>query len=410
MKKEINFSFEEHNYECILEAKDKENIKILIKEDNLPKFGKTLNLNEIYEQIRAFKEYSMEEFFSALDELAKDNITMSESSDKYFLDFAFKVLKKERHLKFEVNEISTSKEEIIQDLLKRCLNNKKRIENLEKEIDKLKYPKEVIETANDFFNKGVEFGKEGKYEEALEYLNKAIEKYPNDHRFFSNRGLTCFLLSQFNEALEDAEKAISINPEKVFPYFIKGKALEGLQRNKEALDAYKLGLEKDKNNESLTQAIKELELFTNFKISNIKKKDQKEKDELGEIHSLLLLKDGRISVGHKEKRRDGEVIREAGTEIYGQIMYNKIMFIKGLGPYQTELKDGNLLIGSTYLLSIVKLNKSTYDVLQSIKTDKIQNNTLELYNGLLASFNAYYIYFYKKLVMNILSFRLMNLV
>ena len=157
-----------------------------------------------------------------------------------------------------------------------------------------------------------------------------------------------------------------------------------MRRNKEALDTYKLGLEKDKNNESLTQAIKELELFTNFKISNIKIKDQK--DELGEIHSLLLLKDGRISVGHKEKRRDGEVIREAGTEIYGQIMYNKIMFIKGLEPYQTELKDGNLLIGSTYLLSIVKLNKSTYDVLQSIKTDKIQNNILELYNRAFSKF------------------------
>ena len=136
----------------------------------------------------------------------------------------------------------------------------------------------------------MEFGKEGKYEEALEYLNKAIEKYPNDHRFFSNRSLTCFFLSQFNEALEDAEKAISINSEKVFAYFIKGKALEGLRINKEAFDAYILGLEKDKNNESLTQAIKELELFTNFKISNIKIKDQKEKDELGEIHSLLLLK------------------------------------------------------------------------------------------------------------------------
>ena len=63
MKKEIEFSFEEHNYECILEPIDKETIKILIKENSLPKFSKTINLNEIYEQIRAFKEYSMEEFF-----------------------------------------------------------------------------------------------------------------------------------------------------------------------------------------------------------------------------------------------------------------------------------------------------------------------------------------------------------
>ena len=63
MEKQIKFSFEEHNYDCILESTDKKNIKILIKEDSLPKFSKTINLNEIYEQIRAFKEYSMEEFF-----------------------------------------------------------------------------------------------------------------------------------------------------------------------------------------------------------------------------------------------------------------------------------------------------------------------------------------------------------
>ena len=124
---------------------------------------------------------------------------------------------------------------------------------------------------------------------------------------------------------------------------------------------------------------------------------------------MLLLKDGRISIGHTVKKRYGEVIRETGIEIYGQTIYNKIMFIKGLGPYQTELKDGNLLIGSDNVLSVVKLNKKTYDVLQNIKTGKIKN-TIELYNGFLANFNAYYIYFYKKLVMNILSFRLMNLV
>ena len=46
MKKEIKFSFEESNYECILEVIDKENIKILIKEDTLPKFSKELNLKE----------------------------------------------------------------------------------------------------------------------------------------------------------------------------------------------------------------------------------------------------------------------------------------------------------------------------------------------------------------------------
>ena len=151
-----------------------------------------------------------------------------------------------------------SKDEIIQDLLKRCLNNKKRLENLIKEIDSLKYPKEVIQTATDYFDKGMKFGDEGKFEEALDCFNRAIETYPKNHRFFNNRSQACFLLSQFNEALEDAEKAISLNPENSKAYFNKGKALEGLRRNKEALEAYNLGLEKDKNNESLIEGMKEL--------------------------------------------------------------------------------------------------------------------------------------------------------
>ena len=82
-----------------------------------------------------------------------------------------------------MNEINISKEEIIQDLLKRCLNNKKRIENLEKEINILKYPKEIIEAANNCFDKSKQLIKEQKYEEALDYLNKAIEYYPNDASF-----------------------------------------------------------------------------------------------------------------------------------------------------------------------------------------------------------------------------------
>ena len=260
MKKEIKFSFEEHNYVCILEPTDKENIKIVIKEDDLPKFNRDLNLKEIYEQIRAFNEYSIEEFFSALDELAKDNINMSKSSDKYYLDFTFKVLKKEKHLKLEINEVSISNTEIIQDLLKMTQNNEKRLKNLEKEIKKLKYPDEIIKIANDLFNKGKEYGCEGKFAEALDCFTKAIEKYPYDPKFYSNSSLIHFILSQYNEALEDAEKGILINPEYEKIYWNKGQALEGLGKNKEALDAYKLGLEKNKNNEELIEALKNLEI------------------------------------------------------------------------------------------------------------------------------------------------------
>ena len=68
----------------------------------------------------------------------------------------------------------------------------------------------------------MKFGDEGKFEEALDCFNRAIETYPKNHRFFANRSLICFLLSQFSEALENAEKAISLNPENSKAYFKRG--------------------------------------------------------------------------------------------------------------------------------------------------------------------------------------------
>ena len=72
-----------------------------------------------------------------------------------------------------------------------------------------------------------------------------------------------FNLSEFNEALIDAETAISINSYYAKAYLRKGKALEGLNKAEEALETYKLGLEKDKENSQLLQASKKLESTLN---------------------------------------------------------------------------------------------------------------------------------------------------
>ena len=78
------------------------------------------------------------------------------------------------------------------------------------------------------------------------------------------------------------------------------------------------------------------------------------------------------------------------------------MFIKGIGPYQTELKNGNLLVGSFYYFSIVKLDKTSYEILQNIQTKGKIYNTIELSNGVLSN-HCDNIFFMKKMVINILS-------
>ena len=120
-----------------------------------------------------------------------------------------------------------------------------------------------METAKDWKDKGNVLVKEKKYKEALDCYSKAIEIDPNDPILYSNRSLMHSNLSEFDEALKDAEKAISIKPDYAKAYLRKGKALEGQQKLKEALDTYKLGLEKDKQNTQLLEASKELEATIN---------------------------------------------------------------------------------------------------------------------------------------------------
>ena len=123
-------------------------------------------------------------------------------------------------------------------------------------------------TAKEWKEKGNALVKEKKYKDALDCYTKAIEIDPNEPILYSNRSAMHFNLSEFNEALIDAETAISINSYYAKAYLRKGKALEGLNKSKEALETYKLGLEKDKENAQLLQASKELESTLNNPLLN----------------------------------------------------------------------------------------------------------------------------------------------
>ena len=120
-----------------------------------------------------------------------------------------------------------------------------------------------METAKDWKEKGNALVKEKKYKEALDCYTKAIELDPNDPILYSNRSAMHLNLNEFGQAITDAEKAISIKPDYAKAYLRKGKALEGQQRLQEALDTYKLGLEKDKTNAQLLEASQELEAQIN---------------------------------------------------------------------------------------------------------------------------------------------------
>ena len=120
-----------------------------------------------------------------------------------------------------------------------------------------------METSETWKEKGNALVKEKKYKEALDCYTKAIELDPNNQILYSNRSAMHLNLFNYEQALIDAEKAISLKPDYGKAYLRKGKALEGLQKLKEALDTYKLGLEKDKQNAQLLEASSNLEATLN---------------------------------------------------------------------------------------------------------------------------------------------------
>ena len=272
MKKEIEFSFEGVNYICSLEEENKDNINIDISEGEEPKFSGKISLKEVYKQISAFDEYTMAEFFAAAEDLTKDKIKLEKSSDKYELDLAFKVIKKEKHLKIPIAQITQSEDALIKQITKIISNNNKKLDQLEQELSEIKkelnipdneeekkeIKEEDIKAANEWKEKGNAFVKEQKYKEALDCYTKAIICNPKEPILYSNRSAMYCNLEEYELSLKDAEKAMKLNPDYKKPYLRKGKALEKLNRKKEALEVYELGLQKDPNDAQLRQALNDL--------------------------------------------------------------------------------------------------------------------------------------------------------
>ena len=115
-----------------------------------------------------------------------------------------------------------------------------------------------METAASWKEKGNKFVQERQYAEALNCYSKAIELDANDPILYSNRSAMYYNLNYFDNAIIDAEMAITLRPTYAKAYLRKGNALEGLKRYKEALDSYEAGLKQDPDNEQLIEAQKKL--------------------------------------------------------------------------------------------------------------------------------------------------------
>ncbi|WP_162532283.1 tetratricopeptide repeat protein [Candidatus Scalindua japonica] len=86
----------------------------------------------------------------------------------------------------------------------------------------------------EFYNKGIEFYKQGKYDQAGKEFNKAIELKPNDVYALYGLGNTYYCKAKYDDAVKVYTKAININPDYAKVHYSLSLAYSKLGMTREA--------------------------------------------------------------------------------------------------------------------------------------------------------------------------------
>jgi len=120
----------------------------------------------------------------------------------------------------------------------------------EDDVSALEYAEKLVTSrgeAKDWVEKGRCLNRLKRHDEALECLDKAIEKDSYDARAWRIRGDVLDDLERYDEAVESLDKAIKIDPNNASSWGIRGNVLINLERYEEALESYDRAIEIDEN-------------------------------------------------------------------------------------------------------------------------------------------------------------------
>ena len=66
--------------------------------------------------------------------------------------------------------------------------------------------------AEAYYNRGLAYGKKGKYDQAISDFTRALELNPGNARAYDRRGFAYGKKGQYDQAISDFTKALEINP------------------------------------------------------------------------------------------------------------------------------------------------------------------------------------------------------
>ena len=84
-------------------------------------------------------------------------------------------------------------------------------------------------------NRGAAYGQTGNYKQQIEDSSKALQLNPKDAVAFNNRGVAYGELGNYEQEIEDCTKAIELNPKLAVAYYHRGIAYHKLGNRKQAI-------------------------------------------------------------------------------------------------------------------------------------------------------------------------------
>ncbi|AEF95692.1 tetratricopeptide repeat protein [Methanotorris igneus] len=99
--------------------------------------------------------------------------------------------------------------------------------------------------AVEWYNKGWDLQDSGKYLEAIECYDKALEIEPDFVEAWNNKGLALYELGRYSEAIKCYDKALEIDPNFAVAWYNKGLALKAIGKYQEARKCFEKAYELD---------------------------------------------------------------------------------------------------------------------------------------------------------------------
>lgn len=228
-------------------------------------------------------------------------------------------------------------------------------------------------------NDGVKLSKLGKFEEAIECYDKAIEINSNFFLAWANRGLALFNLKRYEEAIECFDKIIDIEPRDFQGYENKGKALLNLKKNEEAIRCFDKAIELKPTSWVLWDN-KGRALFNLQKFEDAIECFDKALE--GNPRNVETWNIKGMALGNLDKYKEAVESFDRAVEIdsnFDGAWYNKACF---------ESKKGNIDNAITSLKKAIEINKECIEManrekdFDNIKDDK---RFIQLLNGLMGN-------------------------